>query len=96
MADVVVTHIEKTQDAASGVALKSLGNPNTPQGGWRWTAAQVIASIEAGSNTFFVRDLPSGRRYDIGILHSETGAPKLTTLDDGRPTEHLMNLTQFS
>lgn len=96
MADVLVTHIEKAKDhLAAGTMLRALGNPNTPQGGWRWTVEQVIASIEAGSNTFFLRESSSGKRYDIKILRSKEGVPQLASFDEGHPTGHLMSLNQF-
>jgi uncharacterized protein DUF3892 len=95
MADVIVTNIEKAKSAPFGERIIALGNPNTPQGGWRWTAEQVIASIEAGTNTFFIRESGSGRRYDIHVLSHQSGVKILGTVDQGKPTEHLYQLSEF-
>lgn len=95
MSDVVVTNIEKTKGGPIGERIVALGNPNTPQGGWRWTTEEVIASIEAGTNTFFVREPGSGKRYDIRVVRLESGGQTLRTIDQGKPTEHLFNLAEF-
>jgi Protein of unknown function (DUF3892) len=95
MADVVVTNVEKAKSGSATELITALGNPNTPQGGWRWTTEQVIASIEAGTNSFFIREPESGRRYDIRVVRSESGGPFLSTVDQGKPTEHLSQLAEF-
>jgi hypothetical protein len=94
MADVVVTNIEKAKSGSPKELITALGNPNTPQGGWRWTREQVIASIEAGSNTFFVK-APHGKRLDLQVFRPEHGEPYLRTLDEGKATEHLFELAEF-
>ncbi len=96
MADVLVTHIEKAKRDPIGDLVTALGNPNTPQGGWRWTREQVIASIQAGSNSFFVRDPQSGRRFDIGVIRRAETGPYLSTVDGGKPTDHLLQLAEFA
>jgi hypothetical protein len=95
MADVIVTNIEKAEGGSASGRITVLGNPNTPQGGWRWTTEQVIASIEAGTNSFFVRDPETGRRFDISVVRPESGRPSLCTVDQGKPTEHLSQLAEF-
>jgi hypothetical protein len=95
MADVVVTNIERTKTGSNNELIIALGNPNTPQGGWRWTTAEVIASIDTGSNTFFVREPESGKRYDIRVFRPNSGSPILCTVDEGKPTEHLNQLSEF-
>ena len=95
MADVLVTNIEKPKSGSPKEFIIALGNPNTPQGGWRWTREQVIASIEVGSNTFFIRESLSGKRYDIQVVRPGFGDPFLSTVDEGKPTEHLFQLAEF-
>jgi hypothetical protein len=38
-----------------------------PKAGWKWPREQVIASIDAKSNNFFVIDPGNGKRSDIGV-----------------------------
>jgi len=67
MADVLVTCINKPDRNSRHEHITHLGNPATPQGGWRWTREAVIASIESGTNTFFTRDPITGKRGDIKV-----------------------------
>jgi hypothetical protein len=53
MADVQVTCITKPYPQSLHEHITHLGNP---VGNWKWTREQVIASIDAKSNTFFVVD----------------------------------------
>lgn len=96
MADVAVTHITKAKSGEKADRITALGNPVTPQGGWRWEAPRVIASIETKTNSFFVRDVESGKRYDIVVVRTEGEEPYLTTVDDGRPTDHLKGLPEYA
>lgn len=95
MADVLVTHVIKSRDSGAREVITALGNPNTPQGGWRWETAQVIASLDAGTNTFFVREPSSGKRYDLAVRRSDEGA-YLVTIDDGRIVDQLSTLSEFT
>lgn len=90
MADVLVTQAEKAKVDGGRECIVALGNPNTPQGGWRWPSSQVIASIRAGTNTFFLRDGVSGKRYDIIVAYaSNDEAPRLVSVDEDQITDHL-------
>src|SRR5580658_6517074 len=65
MADVQVTCITKPHPQSPHEHITHLGNP---QVGWEWTREQVIASIEARTNTFFVLDPRTGKRSDVGVV----------------------------
>src|SRR5580692_3722001 len=93
MADVIVTCVNKLDRASRHEHITHLGNPNTPQGGWRWTREAVIASIQAGTNTFFTRDPSTGKRADVRIVQGENGS-YLRSFADGIPTDNLLNLNE--
>jgi len=61
---------------------------------WRWTREQVIASIEAQTNTFFVVDPRNGKRADIGVVRTPGRAPYLRTYADGDWNDNLLSLNQ--
>jgi hypothetical protein len=54
----------------------------------------VIASIEARTNTFFVRDPKSGKRADIGVVRVAGHIPFLRTHADGYWNDNLLSLNQ--
>ena len=49
-----------------------------------WTREQVIASIEANTNTFFVLDSIFRKRADIGVVRETGKLPYLRTYADGK------------
>jgi hypothetical protein len=53
MADVEVTCVTKPHPESPYEHIAELGSPAA---GWKWPCKRVIASIDAGTNTFFVRD----------------------------------------
>ena len=59
MADVRVTCITKPHAQSSHEHITHLGNP---QAGWKWTREEVIISIDAKTNTFYVTDPNNGKR----------------------------------
>jgi hypothetical protein len=91
MADVQVTCITKPHPQSSHEHITHLGNP---AGNWKWAREQVIASIEAKSNTFFVRDPKSGKRADVGVVYPENRAPYVRTYADGVWNDNLLSLNQ--
>jgi hypothetical protein len=91
MADVRVTCINKQDRASSHEHITHLGNPTS---GWRWTREQVIASIDAGSNTFFTIDPITGRRADIRVVRIAGRSPYVQTFADGIWTDNLLQLTE--
>jgi hypothetical protein len=93
MADCRVTCITKPNPLNSHEHITHLGNPgaNPP---WRWTREQVIVSIEARTNTFFVIDRMTGRRADIAVVRVTGRAPFLRTHADGVWNDNLLSLPQ--
>jgi hypothetical protein len=59
-----------------------------------WPREQVVASIDAKTNTFFVLDPISGKRADIGVVRENGKAPYLRTYADGQWTNNLLSLNQ--
>ncbi len=89
MADVRVTCINKPDRFSSHEHITHLGGP-----GWRWTRDQVIASIEARTNTFYVIDT-RGHRSDVGVVNPGYGRSKyLRTYADGDWNNNLLALAE--
>lgn len=91
MADVRVTCITKPHPQSSHEHITHVGNP---QAGWKWTREQVIASIDAGTNTFFVLDPSTGKRSDVGVVRPTGRTPFLQTHADGDWNNNLLSLQQ--
>lgn len=96
MADVPVTCITKPHPQSPHEHITHLGNPRSANGGWMWTREQVIASIEAKTNTFYVADPLSGKRAYIGVVREAGKAPYVRTHADGRWNNNLLSLNQCS
>ncbi|PTE08217.1 DUF3892 domain-containing protein [Mesorhizobium helmanticense] len=88
MADVQVSCINKQDRNSSHEGITHLGNP---AGGWKWTRAQVIASIENKSNTFFT--LVQGNRGNIGVVDGPNGK-YVRTYADGKWNDNLLSLPE--
>jgi hypothetical protein len=91
MADVQVTCITKPHPQSPHEHITQLGNPRA---GWTWPREQVITSIEAKSNTFYVLDPRTGKRADIGVVRVAGHAPYLRTHADGVWNDNLLSLNQ--
>jgi hypothetical protein len=91
MADVQVTCISKPHPLSSHEHITHLGNPAM---GWKWTREQVIASIDAQTNTFFVIDPNNGRRANVGVIRPVGRPPYLRTYADGDWNDNLLSLNQ--
>ena len=91
MADVQVTCITKLHPDSPHEHITHLGNP---QAGWEWTREQVIASIEAGTNTFFVLDPRTGKRSNVGVIRPAGRAAYVRTHADGDWNNNLLSLDQ--
>lgn len=91
MTDVQVTCIVKPNVQSPHEHITHLGNRT---GNWMWTREQVIASIDAKSNSFFVLDPASGKRADIGVVREAGKLPYLRTYADGKWTNNLLSLNQ--
>lgn len=81
MADVVITNVRKNSDGdITDVGVK---------GQWERTVPWVVASIEAGTNTFFVR-VP--QRADVYVAQTAAGYKFLKTTADTTTKNNLDNL----
>ena len=84
MADAQVTCVNKdATDVHEGIT--HLGGAS-----WRWPRADVIASIEAGTNTFFTS--VDGKRANIEVREGKAGK-FLQTKADGAWNNNLLSLT---
>ncbi len=90
MADVLVTCINKKDRNSSHEGITHLGNPNAG-GGWKWTRADVIASIEAKTNTFYT--YVNGNRGNIGVVNGPNGK-YVRTYADGKWNDNLLSLPE--
>ncbi|MES3034914.1 MAG: DUF3892 domain-containing protein [Gemmatimonadota bacterium] len=90
MADVRVTCIIKSPPASRHEHITHLGNQPT----WLWTREQVITSIDAKTNTFYVLDAKTGARANIGVVRPSQGSPYLRTYADGVWNDNLLALKQ--
>lgn len=91
MADVRVTCITKPHPLSPHEHITHLGNARA---GWKWTRDEVIASIDAGTNTFYVEDPVSGKRSDVAVVRPAGRAPYLRTHADGLWNDNLLSLNQ--
>ena len=93
MADVQITCITKPNPQSSHEHITHVGNPtaSTP---WKWTREEVIHSIEAKTNTFYVIDSRSGKRANVGVFRAAGKAPFLRTYADGDWNDNLLSLNQ--
>lgn len=86
MADVRVTCINRTSRNSTHEGITHLGGT-----GWKWAREQVIASIDAKSNTFFT--LAGGKRADIGVVDGPTSR-YVRTYADGVWNDNLLPLSE--
>jgi len=86
MADVQVTCINKKDRSSSHEHITHLGGS-----GWKWTRADVIASIEGRTNTFFTK--VNGVRADVGVVDGPTGK-YVRTYADGKWNDNLLALPE--
>ena len=89
MADARVTCITKPQPLSTVEHITHLGGSN-----WKWSRDQVIASIEAGSNTFYVIDLRNNRRANVRVVRPLGRLPYVRTSPDGDFYDNLLSLPQ--
>jgi hypothetical protein len=89
MPDVQLTCISKPNRESAHEYITHLGGS-----GWRWTREDVITSIEARTNTFFVRDA-AGHRSEVGVVNPGGGRAKhLRTYADGDWNNNLLALPE--
>ncbi len=91
MADCRITHIRKQDRFSPHEHITHVGNPSA---GWIWTTEQVILSINARTNTFYVLDVLSNKRSTVGVVQSIGKRPFLRTYADGFWNDNLLSLPQ--
>jgi hypothetical protein len=89
MADVQVTCITKPHPQSPHEHIAELGNQKA---GWKWSRDQVIASIDAKTNTFFVVDPYTGKRSNVGVVRPAGRPAYLRTHADGDWNDNLLSL----
>lgn len=90
MADCRITCIVKPHPQSPHEHITHVGNP--PE--WIWTRENVVASIDAGTNTFYVLDPGTGKRADVAVVRESGKAPYLRTHADGYYNDNLLSLSQ--
>jgi len=89
MADVQITCINKTPRDNTHEGITHLGGSGG--GGWKWTRARVIASIEAKENTFYT--MVGGKRAEVGVVDGKNGK-YVRTYADGVWNDNLLALPE--
>lgn len=91
MADVQITCITKSIPHGGHEHITHVGNPSVP---WKLTVSDVIKSIDARTNTFYVKDPRTGKRADVGVVRP-TGRPAyIRTYADRIWNDNLLALPQ--
>ncbi|ADI31076.1 DUF3892 domain-containing protein [Methylotenera versatilis] len=91
MADAKITCINKPL-SGSHEHITHVGNPEV---GWIWTVADVVKSIDANQNTFYVLDPSTGKRANVGVIRPSNHAPYLRTYADGNWSDNLLSLPRY-
>lgn len=81
MADSAIKHVRQDRDGdIIDVGVK---------GQWEWPVSSVVASIESGTNTFFVN---CPQRADVYVAQTSAGRKFLKTTADTTTVNNLDNL----
>jgi len=91
MADCEIKCITKSLPNGGYEHITHVGNPSSSPS-WRWPVHDVIQSIDAKTNTFFVQDHLRGKRADVGVVRPTNGRAYLRTYADGIWTDNLLSL----
>jgi hypothetical protein len=91
MPDCQVECITKPDRFSTHEHITQVGNPraNPP---WKWPREKVIASIDAGQNTFFVLDPYTGKRSEVAVVRPVGRDAYLRTHADGDWNDNLLSL----
>lgn len=89
MPAVEVTCITKQHRNSPYEGITHIGGPGG--NGWRWPVADVIRSIEAKSNTFYVK--VGTNRVEIGVVNGPNGK-YLRTYANKAWTDNLLSLPE--
>jgi len=90
MADCRVTCITKPHPNSPHEHITHLGNPPS----WKWTREEVIASIDAKTNTFYVLDPRNDKRSNVGVVRPAGRPAYLRTYADNDWNDNLLSLNQ--
>jgi hypothetical protein len=90
MADVLVDCINKLPQNDTHEGITHVGGLGDGQR-WKWPRADVVASINQGTNTFYTR--VNGKRADIAVVNGQNG-PYLRTHADGVWNDNLLALPE--
>jgi hypothetical protein len=90
MADCQITCITKPNPQSSHEHITHVGNPPT----WIWLREEVIKSIDAKTNTFFVVDPRNGKRSNVGVVRPSGRPAYIRTHADGDWNDNLLSLNQ--
>ena len=95
MADCRITHIRKPNRQSTHAHIILVGNLTNSTTNWVWPRADVIASINTGTNTFYVFE--GGKRSNVGVVNPTDGRlPFLRTYADGYWNDNLLSLPELS
>lgn len=90
MANARISCIKKPLNG-SHEHITHVGNPSE---GWVWTVQDIIKSIDAKTNTFYVLDPKTGKHAYVGVVRPANHAPYIRTYADGYWNDNLLSLPQ--
>ena len=89
MPDIEITCVTKPDRNSTEDRINNVGGS-----GWKWSAEDVVARIENGTNTFFVIDA-ARHRSNVGVVDPGNGRRKyLRTYADGDWNNNLLALPE--
>lgn len=93
MADSRITHVRKPNRQSTHEHITHVGSIGNASGNWILPRADVIASINNGTNTFYVSE--GGKRSEVGVVTPDDGrSPFLRTHADGYWNDNLLSLPE--
>jgi hypothetical protein len=91
--DCKITHVRKAIREDGQQHISEVGNIINSSVNWIWTSEEVIAGINAGTNTFYV--LEAGKRSDVRVDISDNGnLPFLRINAEGQWNDNLFSLPE--
>ena len=90
MSNIRITCITKSHPNGGHEHITRVGNPAAQ---WDWPVEDVIRTIEAKANTFYVQDDRTGKRADVGVVRETGKRPYLRTYADGYWNDNLLSLS---
>ncbi len=87
MADCQITCVTLSENGKKLEHIVKAGNPPT----WIWPRENIVQSIEAGTNTFFVIDPSNGKRANVRVVVMN-GKKYIRTSPDNDINDNLLSL----